>query len=115
MAHRAYIRDAGDDTHPRALPLTEAAREWARLTKTPRPHRSTLIRWCTKGCRGVRLCGRRAGNGWVVTHDALVEFHRRLNEWTAHATKAVEANPARAGEIAAALDELDSLIGGPTR
>jgi hypothetical protein len=50
-----------------------------------------------------------------VTRDALVEFHRRLNEWTAHAAVSVEANPARAGEIAAALHELDSLIGGPAR
>jgi hypothetical protein len=97
------------------MPISQAAREWARITKTRRPHRATLIRWCTKGCRGVRLCGRLAGGGWYVTRDALVEFHRLTNEQTAVATSAVEANPARAGEIAAALDQLDRLIGGPTR
>ncbi len=115
MALRAYPRAADDDTHPRALPLTEAAREWARITKTARPHRSTLIRWCTKGCRGVRLCGRRAGNTWVVTREALVEFRNRLNEWTVSAAAGVETNPARAGEIATALAELDAIIGGPSR
>ena len=114
MALRAYPRATEDDT-PQAMPISQAAREWARITKTRRPHRATLIRWCTKGCRGVRLCGRLAGGGWFVTRDALVEFHRLTNEQTAVATSAVEANPARAGEIAAAVHELDSLIGGPTR
>ena len=114
MAHRSYLRVSDDET-PTALPLTVAAREWARITRTPRPHRSTLIRWCTKGCRGVRLCGRRAGNGWFVTRDALVEFHRLTNQRTGGMTSAIEANPARAGEIATALVELDRLIGGPAR
>jgi hypothetical protein len=112
VALRAYPRPADDDT-PRAMPMSEAAREWAKITNTRRPHRATLIRWCTKGCRGVRLCARRAGGAWFVTRDALVEFHRRTNEHAFAMSPAIGANPARAGEIAAALRELDRLIGGP--
>jgi len=114
VALRAYPRATEDDT-PQAMPISQAAREWARITKTRRPHRATLIRWCTKGCRGVRLCGRRAGGAWYVTHEALLEFHRRTNDRTALTSTAIEANPARAGEIAAAVHQLDELIGGPTR
>ena len=114
MAFPAYPRDFADGI-PRALPLTEAAREWSRITKTPRPHRATLIRWCTKGCRGVRLCGRRAGHAWFVTRDALIEFHRRINESSIATSGMAEANPTRAGEIATALDELDQLLGRSPR
>lgn len=110
MAHSAYPRDCADGI-PRALPINEAAREWARITGTPRPHRSTLIRWCTRGCRGVRLAGRLAGGGWVVTREALREFHVRINDRPLIADRTVEANPARAAEIATALNELDSIIG----
>ena len=114
MALRAYPRAAEDDT-PQAMPISQAAREWARITKTRRPHRATLIRWCTKGCRGVRLCARRAGGGWFVTRDALVEFHRQTNDRADTMSTALEADPARAGEIAAAVHELDALLGRSTR
>jgi hypothetical protein len=110
VAQPAYPRQCADGI-PRALPINEAAREWARITGTPRPHRSTLIRWCTRGCRGVRLAGRLAGGGWFVTPDALREFHSRINSRRQADDQAVEAGPARAAEIATALVELDALIG----
>jgi hypothetical protein len=110
VARLAYLRPSAEDT-PAALPLNAAAREWARMTGTSRPHRSTIMRWCVKGCRGVRLCGRRSGNGWVVTPEALAEFHARINERPATSMTVPEANPARAAEIATALGELDKLIG----
>jgi hypothetical protein len=114
VARPAYPHYDADDI-PRALPINEAAREWARITGTRRPHRSTLIRWCTRGCRGVRLAGRLAGGGWFVTCEALREFHVRVNERPLIDDRTVEANPARAAEIATALVELDSLIGRPPR
>lgn len=93
------------------LPLNAAAREWAMITGTKRPHRATLLRWCTRGCRGIRLVAERAGNVWAVTPAALVEFHRQLNARPA-ALVPLAAGPARANEIARALRELDSIIGG---
>ena len=95
----------------RALPLTRAAAEWARITGAPRPHRATLARWCVRGCRGVRLRGELAGGAWYVTREALVDFHRRLNEPRPEAADRV-AGPARAAEIARMLSRLDAVIGG---
>lgn len=92
------------------LPLNAAAREWARLTGTKRPHRATILRWCTKGCRGVRLTGERAGNVWTVTPQALREFHRQLNERPRGSSPAM-AGPVRTVEIARAIEELDAVIG----
>jgi hypothetical protein len=110
VAQPAYPRQCADGI-PRALPINEAAREWARITGTARPHRSTLIRWCTRGCRGVRLAGRLAGGGWVVTHEALREFHVRINQRRQCDHHTVEAGTTRAAEIATALVELDALLG----
>jgi hypothetical protein len=90
------------------LGLNAAAREWARLTGTPRPHRSTLLRWATRGCRGVRLAAERAGNSWAITPAALAEFHRQLNDRPA---VTVPAGPVRSAQIAQANDEFDRLVG----
>ena len=95
---------------PQALPLTEAAAAWARITGAPRPHRATLARWCIRGCRGIRLRGERNGGQWAVSLDALREFHRRLNEPPAQAVDR-SAGPARAAEIARAIARLDEIIG----
>ena len=114
MAHSAYPRGCADGI-PLALPINAAAREWARITGTPRPHRSTIIRWCTRGCRGVRLAGRVAGGGWFVTPDALREFHYRINQRSTADDRQIGGSPVRAAEVAQALVELDALTGGPTR
>ncbi len=92
-----------------ALGLNQAAREWARLTGTTKPHRSTLLRWATRGVRGVRLAAERAGNSWAITPAALAEFHRQLNDRPA---VTVQAGPVRAAQIAQANDEFDRLTGG---
>jgi hypothetical protein len=96
---------------PPALPLTQAAAEWHRITGAPRPHRATLARWCIRGCRGIRLRGERSGGQWVVTSDALREFHQRLNVPPEHAVDR-SAGPARAAEIARSLSALDDVIAG---
>ena len=111
MAQSAYPRDSADGI-PFALPVNAAAREWARITGTPRPHRSTIIRWCTRGCRGVRLAGRMAGGGWVVTRDALREFHFQINQRPTADHLPIGGIPGRAAEVAQALVELDALTGG---
>jgi hypothetical protein len=108
-ARRSVDMDVADGNGS-PLPLNAAAREWARLTGTKRPHRATILRWCTKGCRGIRLAGERAGNVWWVTPAALREFHRRLNERSCEAAPST-AGPVRVAEIARALQELDAIIG----
>lgn len=106
-------RKAADESPgaARALPLTQAAAEWSRITGAPRPHRATLARWCIRGCRGVRLRGERSGGQWVVTVEALREFHRLTNILPDRAPDRT-AGPARAAEIARALSSLDEIIGG---
>jgi hypothetical protein len=101
---------SGEPETARALPLTRAAAEWARITGAPRPHRATLARWCVRGCRGVRLRGELAGGAWYVTREALVDFHRRLNEPRPEAADRV-AGPARAAEIERTIAELHALVG----
>lgn len=106
-------RKSGEETPtaPRAMPLTQAAAEWHRITGARRPHRATLARWCIRGCRGIRLRGERSGGQWVVTSDALREFHQRLNV-PPHRAADRSAGPARAAEIARSLARLDAVIGG---
>ena len=95
---------------PPALPLTQAAAEWHRITGARKPHTATLARWCIRGCRGVRLRGERSGGQWYVTSEALREFHRLTNILPAQAVDH-SAGPARAAEIARSLARLDQMIG----
>ena len=89
--------------------MNEGAAYWSRITGTPRPHRSTLIRWATKGCRGKRLRAEPLAGRWFTTTDAIEEFLRHVSELPADATDRT-AGPARAAQVQRALDDLDRVI-----
>jgi len=107
---RAHTGRKAESEIPPALPLTQAAAEWHRITGARKPHTATLARWCIRGCRGVRLRGERSGGQWYVTSEALREFHRLTNILPAQAVDHF-AGPARAAEIARSLARLDQMIG----
>ena len=107
---RAHTGRKAESEIPPALPLTQAAAEWHRITGARKPHTATLARWCIRGCRGVRLRGERSGGQWYVTSEALREFHRLTNIPPAQAVDH-SAGPARAAEIARSLARLDQMIG----
>lgn len=93
----------------RKISMTEGAAYWARITGAPRPHRSTLIRWAIKGCRGKRLQAEPLAGRWFTTTDAIEDFLRHV---TTLPTDAVDhtAGPARAAQVQRALDDLDRVI-----
>jgi len=91
------------------LSIEAAATWWARRSGTPKPHRATLIRWATRGVRGIRLPAERVGGRWYVTEAGLLEFHRRLNS---RPEVPPPAGAIRAAEIAAAQRELEAILGG---
>lgn len=92
------------------LTMNQAAALWARHTGRPRPHKSTLIRWAVRGCRGTRLRAERNGGQWTVTADELVDFHRRINELPLEAVDRT-AGPARTAQVQRAIDELHRILG----
>jgi hypothetical protein len=93
------------------LNANQAAAEWSRLTRAPRPNRATVIRWCSRGCRGHRLRGERLGGRWYVTPEALAAFLRETNELPPAAADRA-AGPARAAQVAAAIERLDAILSG---
>lgn len=90
------------------MSMERAAAWWADRSHTPRPHRQTLIRWATRGVRGTRLKAERRGGRWFVTDEALVEFHRVLNQ--ADGTTPSLAGRLRCAEIEAAHSRLASKL-----
>ena len=92
------------------LPITAAARWWARQSGTPRPHKATLIRWATRGIRGHRLRAERHGGRWFVSVAALETFHRVLNEPPPR-TVDRSAGPIRVATVARVIQELDTQAG----
>ena len=93
-----------------AMTMERAAAWWAGRTHTPRPHRQTLIRWATRGVQGTRLRAERRGYRWFVTEDALVEFHRRMNDAASTAPRLADA--ARVAEIQENHARLKNKIAG---
>ena len=94
----------------RLLPMNRVAALWSKITGTPRPHRGTVIRWSTKGVKGIRLRAERLGGRWYASRDAVLDFHRQLT--TASAAEGDRlAGPTRVVQVQAALQELDALIG----
>jgi hypothetical protein len=89
-----------------AMSIQRAAAWWAKRSGTPRPHRSTLIRWATRGVNGLRLRAERSGGRWYVTEGALAEFHRALNE---QSIAIPTAGPVRVLEVAAAMRRLEEI------
>lgn len=93
-----------------AMTMERAAAWWADRSRTPRPHRQTLIRWATRGVRGTRLAAERRGGRWFVTETALVDFHRVLNQ--SAGTDRRPAGTARVAEIESAHAALASKLQG---
>jgi len=91
------------------MSMNEGAAYWARITGAPRPHRSTLIRWAVKGCRGKRLRAEPLAGRWFTTAEAIEEFLRHV---AAVPTDSADrsAGPARAAQVQRALDDLDARI-----
>ncbi|MBM4011836.1 MAG: hypothetical protein ACKO4Z_13420 [Planctomycetota bacterium] len=89
--------------------MTEGAAYWARITGAPRPHRCTLIRWATKGCRGKRLRAEPLAGRWFTTEADIEEFLRHVSQPAADAVDR-SAGPARAAQVQRALDDLDARI-----
>lgn len=91
------------------ITMNEGAAYWARITGAPRPHRGTLIRWATKGCRGKRLVAEPLAGRWFTTTDAIEEFLRHVTEMPTDAADRT-AGPARAAQVQRSLDALDRII-----
>ena len=91
------------------LTANQAAAAWGRMTKTPRPNRATIVRWCVHGCRGHRLRAERLGGRWFTTQDALAAFLRETNALPDSVVDR-SAGPARAAQVADAIARLDAII-----
>ena len=55
------------------LTLKQAAIELSSVSGK-RPDKSTLFRWISRGCGGVRLDGVRVGRDWITSKQALNRF-----------------------------------------
>lgn len=79
------------------LSLTEAARHPAlpRRRRGKRPHVSTLYRWATAGCKGVRLETIRVGGTLCTSLEAFQRFFERLTTADCGETSAPVSTPTR--------------------
>jgi hypothetical protein len=91
------------------ISMNEGASYWSRITGTPRPHRSTLIRWATKGCRGRRLRAEPLAGRWYTTTDAIEEFLRHVAMLPPSGVDR-PIGPARVAQVQRAIDDLDQRI-----
>lgn len=90
------------------ITMQDAAAYWAKISGAPRPHRCTLIRWATRGVRGLRLEAEPLAGRWYTTTDAVDEFHRRMVQPFAVASHS--GTTTRAAQVMRAVDELDEMI-----
>jgi hypothetical protein len=67
-----------DSTTEHLISLTEAAKELPARRGNKRAHTSTLYRWTTSGCRGVKLEFVQIGGTRCTSHEALSRFYERL-------------------------------------
>src|SRR4051794_36659981 len=67
-----------DTTSESLLTLTQAADVLPRRRKGRKTHVSTLYRWATAGCRGVRLESVQIGATRCTSREALERFFQRL-------------------------------------
>ena len=101
------------ETPAKKISMNQGAAYWARITGAPRPHRSTLIRWALKGCRGKRLRAEALAGRWFTTEHDIEEFLRHVTTLPADTVDRA-AGPARAAQVQRAIDDLDQMI-APTR
>ncbi len=69
-----------DTTGETILSLAQAADELPRRRRGRKTHVSTLYRWATAGCRGVRLETVQIGATRCTSREALQRFFERLSE-----------------------------------
>lgn len=96
-------------TPAKKISMNQGAAYWARITGAPRPHRSTLIRWALRGCRGKRLRAEALAGRWFTTEHDIEEFLRHVTTLPAGAVDRA-AGPARAAQVQRAIDDLDQMI-----
>lgn len=92
------------------LSLSEAAKHRAlpRRRKGKRPCVSTLYRWSTSGCNGVRLETIRVGGTLCTSVEAIQRFAERLTAADPRVSTPMAVTPARRRrEIARAERELE--------
>lgn len=94
-------------TASKLLSMNAASAFWAKLTGAPRPHRSTMIRWATRGVRGQRLHAEPLGGRWYTSAEAVEDFHRHL---TALPAIDIPASPGRVARLQEHIDALDRKI-----
>ena len=68
-----------DTTIESPIPLAQAADELPRRRRGRKTHISTLYRWATAGCRGVRLETVQVGATRCTSREALQRFFERLS------------------------------------
>ena len=100
-----------DTASEEVIPLAQAAAELPRRRRGRKTHVSTLYRWATAGCRGVRLETIQVGGTRCTSRQALQRFFERLS----HKREAGETLPAsrslvqRQRQSEAAAKELKKL------
>lgn len=68
-----------DSTSETILTLAQAADDLPRRRRGRKTHVSTLYRWATAGCRGVRLETIQVGATRCTSREALQRFFERLS------------------------------------
>jgi hypothetical protein len=69
-----------DTTAETILSLSQAADELPRRRRGRKTHVSTLYRWATSGCRGVRLETIQVGATRCTSREAIQRFCERLSQ-----------------------------------
>jgi len=96
------------------LSMERAAASWAAKTGTPKPHRSTLIRWAVRGVRGKRLKAEAIAGRWYTTESAVEDFLRHVSQ-PSPLSGDRDAGPIRASQVERAVEAFDCLIAPRTR
>jgi len=68
-----------DSQSENIITLSQAADELPRRRRGRKTHLSTLYRWTTVGCRGVRLEFTQIGATRATSREALQRFYERLS------------------------------------
>ncbi len=108
--------------HERPISLKDACKYLGEVTGR-RPAMATVWRWCSKGCRGVRLESVCIGGRRYVTIPAIERFINRSNQPAQPAAAPVETlskteaayRAMRKAQIAAAIKRLDEMLGPKRR
>ncbi len=98
------------------VPLTEVPSIEPEIIPRPRGGRklaiSTVYRWATRGCRGVKLEVLRAGGTMCTTRSAVLRFYDGVTRVAPNQIE-MESTRSSAGTKLAGVDrQLDEILGG---